>query len=175
VFPTLLELAGLPVPSDVRGLALGPYLRERRPLPERAVICDGGEELAAYRENSFVRAVELASAWTPGAAIDPGWGAYRWDGANAYAQLDDEASERSLVLRDFADLDRYLRHPIHMRAAEEPSAVEAERLRALGYLEDEPAEPAEGKTPEVAPVASENAGSPDPIPGRTRPRGAALP
>jgi arylsulfatase len=135
VLPTLLELAGLPVPRESRGLALGPFLREGRALPERSVICDGGEELVAYREGGFVRAVELARAWTPGAALDPGWGAYRWDGANAYAQLDDEASERALVLRDFESLDHYLRHPVPMLPAEAPDPAETARLRALGYLD----------------------------------------
>ena len=38
-------------------------------------------------------------------------------------------------MRDFAELDRYLRHPVPMQPAEPPDASERERLRALGYLE----------------------------------------
>ncbi len=133
--PTLLELAGLPVPAASRGIALGPFLRERHPLPERYVLCDGGEELAAYREDGFVRAVDIKGAWTAPAALEPGWGAYRWDATGSYQQIEDESAERPRVMRDFAALDRYLRHPVPMQPAEPPDAAEREGLRALGYLE----------------------------------------
>ena len=133
--PTLLELAGLPVPPESRGLALGPFLRERRALPDRYVLCDAGLELVAYRDGGFVRAVELEGAWLPGARVEPGWGAYAWSRDGSYAQLEDAAAERERVMRDFPALDRYLRHPVAMRPADPPDAAERERLRALGYLE----------------------------------------
>ena len=38
VLPTLLELAGLPVPEGLRGTALGPLLREGRPFPDRSLL-----------------------------------------------------------------------------------------------------------------------------------------
>jgi arylsulfatase A-like enzyme len=56
VMPTLLELAELPHPPGVEGIALGPLLRDRRTLPARAVFCDIGYEVGTYVADSFMLA-----------------------------------------------------------------------------------------------------------------------
>jgi arylsulfatase A-like enzyme len=55
VLPTLLELAGIEPPAGHRGIALGPFLRGGRPLPERLLLCDTGREVSAYTGEGFVR------------------------------------------------------------------------------------------------------------------------
>ena len=63
LMPTLLELAGLALPADLSGVALGPVLRGERELPDRLVYCDIGLELSAYHSDGFVRVKGGFDAW----------------------------------------------------------------------------------------------------------------
>ncbi len=136
VLPTLLELAGLPIPASARGLALGPALREGRALPDRLVLCDAGNELSAYRDGSFVRVVGIKRPWLRRApAREPEWGAYRWDADGVFAQLEDPDEERRRVDQDHRELAAYFRSAVDMEKAPPADAEDLERLRALGYLD----------------------------------------
>jgi len=75
ILPTLLDLAGLPIPADARGIALGPALRGEVAFPDRTVYCDVGEEVGAYRRDLFLRARIGASL---GDTRSGTWAAYRW-------------------------------------------------------------------------------------------------
>jgi arylsulfatase A-like enzyme len=134
VMPTLLELAGLDAPPGVRGIALGPLLRDEKPAPDRIVYCDNGSELSAYDSGTFVRVLDVRGAWVDdddgeGHGIAPFWATYRWnaDGAwvveRAGGGLDDEIQE-------------YLRKAIPMRKARSAGSDFVEHLRALGYAEE---------------------------------------
>ena len=58
VAPTLLALAGLEIPGDARGLALGELLEEGdRAFPDRVVYADVGFEASAYQGDGFTRAI----------------------------------------------------------------------------------------------------------------------
>jgi arylsulfatase A-like enzyme len=163
VLPTLLELAGLAPEEGARGIALGPFLRDGRALPERWLYCDTPKESAAYRGDGFVRVrgqVELWSAW-----------------AGGRAELEGEPPASLLVLEGFrrdapggwapagvgeADAARirdYLREHVEPAPAPPFAGDEAERLRALGYAL--PEEPAGGDEAGDAPA-------PRPSPERTR-------
>jgi arylsulfatase len=130
VLPTLLELAGLPLPGRASGIALGPYLRGGRPLPERVVYCDVGRELTAYRRDAFVRVRGTGDAWLPpetrGGAPTLSWSMYAWEGGPEWRRLPVDAALKSVV-RAYADRAEPMAEapPIEYR--------DLERLRALGY------------------------------------------
>ena len=150
VLPTLLELAGLPPAEGARGIALGSYLRNRRTLPERTLICDMGTELAAYRGDRFVRLVEVAPAlldagdlssraaggkparpiWGRVAAerTGPRWWSYAWSG---------NGSDFAMVRGDDAlpagVLDYLSATPSAISYVDPIRSDDLERLRALGY------------------------------------------
>jgi arylsulfatase A-like enzyme len=125
ILPTLLDLAGLAIPADARGIALAPALRGEAAFPDRTVFCDVGAEVGAYRSDLFLRARLGASL---GDTRSGTWTAYRWrPGGNLAAAADAEA------LR--SDIEAYARVRSPTAAAAELSTAEATRLRALGYLE----------------------------------------
>jgi len=132
VLPTLLELAGIPAPANVSGLALGPALRAGTALPERFVFTDIGAELSAYTQTGFLRVRGVAAAWLQRAdahgALAPSGVRYTWDGSGTWSEIGAQA-----VLPP--QVDRYLRTAVPMHAAAAPSDPAIERLRALGYLE----------------------------------------
>jgi arylsulfatase len=123
--PTLLELAGLPVPPDARGLALGPYLVGSRRLPERLLFCDVGDDVSAYAADRFLRA-SRADRRQPFQ-----FAARRWDGTERWEEIPSTAV-------DLARLDAYLALRHRMSPIPETlSEADRARLRALGYLDDE--------------------------------------
>jgi arylsulfatase A-like enzyme len=132
VLPTLLELAGIPAPANVSGVALGPALRAAAPLPERFVFTDIGAELSAYTQTGFLRIRGVEAAWQrradAHAALAPTATRYAWDGSSAWSELGAQA-----VLPP--QVDRYLRSAVPMQVAADPSPTEIARLQALGYLE----------------------------------------
>jgi len=128
ILPTLLELAGLPLPPEVRGIALGPALRGEAAFPERTVFCDVGSEVGAYRRDLFLRARLGPSI---GDTRSGTWQPYRW------------SADGSLAAADAADalrphIEEYTREQMPMERAAELSEAEAEHLRALGYLAPAP-------------------------------------
>lgn len=138
VMPTLLELASLPVPPDARGLALGPFLREQRPLPDRIVYCDIGRELAADRRDGFARllnvypvlldvdAIPESAGAAPPQDDAPAWLVYDWAVDGRWSRVEDEAKLAE-------EVRAYLREVTRPSFMDEPSPEDIERLRALGY------------------------------------------
>ncbi|MEN8159581.1 MAG: sulfatase [Myxococcota bacterium] len=124
VAPTLLALAGLAVPGDVRGLALGAFLERGERLPERLLFSDVGSDVTAYGEGRLLRARRSGPL-----------------GPFAYAQRRWDAGEGEPIPTrpdDLEALDAYLaesepRVPIPKGLSDADRA----RLRALGYLGDE--------------------------------------
>jgi arylsulfatase len=139
VMPTLLELAGIDPPQNLSGLALGPWLRGEVPSPDRVVYCDIGSELAAYDGDAFLRLDRLEGAWGSGGigrgSEPPVWVVYTWSDDGAWRPLPTPEGLGHPIRRRFSEIDAYARQAVPMtRAAIDPA--DAERLRALGYLED---------------------------------------
>lgn len=123
VMPTLLELAGLAVPEEVDGLALGPLLRAGSPLPERMLYCDAGHETSVYRGERVTR---MDGPPKPGMTRSTqAWASYLWQPEGSFEQID-------LAIEDLDPLREYVRNRV-TRVATSLSSEEIERLRALGY------------------------------------------
>jgi len=123
--PTLVELAGLEPLPGARGVALGPYLRAGRPVPERLLFTDVGSDVSAYGDRRFLRA-RLAGAGRPREYQE-----YRWAGDDRWTPMPSDAD-------DLRQLDAYLAEHERMRPIPETlSEDDRARLRALGYLSDE--------------------------------------
>ncbi len=124
VAPTLLDLAGLPILPNARGLPLGRLLREQAAIPDRAVFADVGREASAYQGDRFIRA-DLE-----GESIDAQH--YEWSSTREWKPV--EPSEKLRLV-----LDQYVETTSQVMAAERVDVeVERERLkhlRALGYVE----------------------------------------
>lgn len=131
VVPTLLELAGLPVPDDAPGVALGPVLRGERALPERYVYCDRGVELTAYRGDRFLRIDGMITAWQEG-ADPPSRRAtvYTWPRRGGWRRA---GAEEPLPDAAWS----YATRAVPMEIADSLDRTGRERLRALGYLHDD--------------------------------------
>jgi len=132
VLPTLLELAQIPAPASVSGIALGPALRTSAHLPERVVFTDVGVEVSAYTQAGFLQIRGVAAAWVQRAdvlhGLAPSATRYAWDGSHPWTALGTQ--------RVFSpEIDRYLRSATPMQPAEALDEQEVARLRALGYVE----------------------------------------
>jgi arylsulfatase A-like enzyme len=123
VMPTLLELAGVAVPAELDGLALGPYLRDGAPLPDRTVFCDAGHDQAAYRSDRYFR------FWLPlgTPASRASQGTFRWRPGSLPELMPQDAALARELVRYRADRKKVRYH------GESLSAEELARLRALGY------------------------------------------
>lgn len=123
VLPTLLELAGIPVPEDVRGIAIGSFLRSGSPFPQRIVFTDVGYEITAYRRDSFLRALSLEDD-------EPYRNfrgqAFRWEGDTSWSPREGDPVMRHR-------LERYASIEPDVEVADDPDEQTIERLRALGY------------------------------------------
>lgn len=128
VLPTLLELAGLEVPRDARGLALGPLLREGRGVPERVLFCDNGDEVSAYDDQGFVRTSGLEGAWEDGAEVER-VRSYSWSPGGRFSKSR-PARPAPPELQAYAE--RAI--PMDRPAPADPEALR-KRLEALGYLD----------------------------------------
>jgi arylsulfatase len=126
VLPTLLELAGLAVPEDVAGVALGPYVRSGDPLPDRILYCDDGDDVSAYRGDQFLRIEKprRRRQGEPERRVTP----YRWATDGSFAP------DRSATLDWRAPAFTYLETSVPVSPAEAPSEEMRQRLEALGYL-----------------------------------------
>jgi arylsulfatase A-like enzyme len=127
LMPTLLELVGLPVPEGARGIALGPFLRSGEPLPERTLFCDVGDDLSAYSGDRFYRKKQTKDA-KGGRSLA---GTFRWSPGVAWQRVSDDPELRRATLAYETG-----RRPMRQQGGSLAPA-EVERLRALGYLEDE--------------------------------------
>ena len=130
ILPTLLDLAGLPVPDEASGLPLGSLLAGEAELPTRTVFVDVGTQVSAYRGDRLLRAhvgkrmgnVETGS-----------WDSFRWlAGDDTHLQPEPPAPE----LR--AEIMRYLQDRAPMLSAGGLSPEKKAMLRALGYLPPAP-------------------------------------
>jgi len=128
VMPTLLELAGLEPPADADGVALGPYLREGRALPDRFVYCDRGRELSAYRGAGFLRVQGLGKDGREPTRGEPArWTRHRWLSGGSPGEGEDASPD--------PEVERYL----ETAPPTSPIALDAETkegLRRLGYVDD---------------------------------------
>jgi arylsulfatase len=143
LMPTLLQLAGVPRPPGLEGLALGALLRERAAVPPRAVFCDVGYEVGVYGPDRFLLAATseernwaLAERYQSGRAArsDTIAGAeqlslrqtFAWSGGPTWSVT---APDAQLATQ----LAAYL---VGREAAGAPLSLppaDRERLRALGY------------------------------------------
>jgi arylsulfatase len=127
VMPTLLDLAGLPLPPGLRGLALGPLVGSGRDLPDRVVFSDDGDDVSAYGIGRFVRVSQR------GREVDGetgGWTAFRWLDDGRWTPTPLDTAER-------AEIVSYLETRTPMVEADPLEPADVERLRALGYVEPE--------------------------------------
>jgi len=126
VMPTLLELAGVEVPNDVDGLALGPLLRSGASLPERLLYCDAGHETSVYRGDRITR---MGGPPSPGRTRSAqAWASYAWRSEGSFERID-------LAIEDLEPLRQYAGSRVEGVAAPSLSDEDIERLRALGYGE----------------------------------------
>ena len=144
IMPTLLELAGLPVPAGVEGIALGPILRAHVAAPQRAVFCDIGYEVGTYGPEGFLLATTaeqknwpLEFRYQSGQAdrehTVPGpdgltvTQTYRWDGGPAWSARDPDPQLATRLAAYFGGPPNVVGDPVQL------SPADRERLRSLGY------------------------------------------
>jgi arylsulfatase A-like enzyme len=121
VLPTLLDLAGIAIPPEARGLPLARFVSEERALPDRTVYCDIGRELSAYRGDSFLR-IRDANAKAP-----LRWARYRWSPGTWSRELD--PSPLPEAVRE------YMARSTPVNRLPPPDEDMKRRLEALGYAE----------------------------------------
>ena len=129
VLPTLLELAGLPVPAGVRGVALGPVLRGEASLPERVVYCDIGSQLSAYTTEGFVQIHGLEAAWGGELGANRPWRRFSWSPGAPWKLLEQGRGP----LPD--EIERYAASAEPMEHLPPPDPSLVEQLRTLGYAD----------------------------------------
>lgn len=129
VLPTLLELAGLPLPDDAAGIALGPLLQAGTTLPERHVFCDHGEQLSAYTRGGFLRIEGAGAPWRSAGGSLPAHGVrYLWKDDGSF-----ESTTTRVPLPP--EVIAYAGRATRMQLLPAPKDEQLERLRALGYAE----------------------------------------
>lgn len=132
VLPTLLDLAGIPVPEEARGIALGRVVTGDVELPERLVYCDIGARVSAYDREGFVRAHDLEGAWKrPLANRGRRWERFSWVPGEPW-KLEDWG--RGAMPQE---LFEYARVAVPMEHLPPPDPELVRQLLALGYA-DEP-------------------------------------
>jgi len=117
VAPTILELAGVPIPDGMRGVALGPALRGEAAFADRVVYCDMGTKTSAYGAGLLLQAGPAEPTWR------------HWGGGSPAAG---DADLRGRLAASLAD---YARSAVPMIPASAPEPGDVDRLRALGYLD----------------------------------------
>jgi arylsulfatase A-like enzyme len=128
VLPTLLDLAGLPVPADVRGVALGKVVRGES-MPPRVVYCDIGSQLSAYTEEGFVQIHGLEHAWGGDVGVNRPWRRFAWSPGTKWKLLEQGRGP----LPD--EVQRYVASAEPMQHLPPPDPALTEQLRALGYAD----------------------------------------
>ncbi len=126
VVPTLLALADLPPIPGLPGVDVSLPFRRGTPTPSRLVFCDLGIELVAYDRAGFTRVAHTLATWSGGAAPrEATWQHYQWTGERRR-----KGSETT-----HASIRAYLRIEPSLEPASPIMQIDAERLRALGYVE----------------------------------------
>lgn len=125
VMPTLLDLAGLPLPEDLRGVSLAGLPAQPDVWSERLLFSDAGRETSAYRGNHLFRARTTRP--------DGPWDAVPlerlgWRGAEVRPRPRGAAPDVRAQLRAYATTST----PLVRAGPASPETIE--RLRALGYL-----------------------------------------
>lgn len=133
VLPTLLDLAGLPVPEDVRGVALGPVIRGEAEVGPRWVYCDIGSQLSVYNDEGFVQILGLEGAWR-GDGLDLAhsprpYRRFAWSPGEPWTLIEQGRAPLPAALADYAD------RAVPMVELPPPDPEQLEQLRALGYLD----------------------------------------
>jgi len=133
IAPTLAELAGL-VPFEGSGVSLAPLLLGGRSLDERVIFSDTEGEAGVYTARGQVRARGSATAIKPPAELEP----LRFQAAapneeGEWRPAPVQPEDRELLMR-------YIEARVPPVAAGVMEPEHIEQLRALGYLEDDPAE-----------------------------------
>jgi arylsulfatase len=130
ILPTLLDLAGLPAPSDASGISLVPLAGKPVKRLERFVFCDNGGQLSAYRDDTFVWMAGVGNAWRrpKGPAGESKWAFFRWSPDGGWTR----AAEGAPLP---AEIGAYAAKAVAMNPLRPPTDEEIERLRALGYAE----------------------------------------
>jgi arylsulfatase A-like enzyme len=139
VAPTLLDLAGLPIPDGMRGIPLARLLRSPAPWPERFVYCDHGTQLSAYAGDGFLRVDGVVGAWQSrptGEALAGSGARFLWepDGIGKRAVGSGAARPAGRIPLPEA-VREYVANAREMRVLPPPSDEQRERLRALGYVD----------------------------------------
>ena len=130
VLPTLLDLAGLAIPDDARGVALGPIVRFEEALPARQVYCDIGSQLSAYTEQGFVQIHDLEGAWGKGLGGGaPAWERFAWKPGYPWRLLERGRGQLPDEIREYASTAE------KMDRLPPPDPAVIEQLRALGYAD----------------------------------------
>jgi arylsulfatase A-like enzyme len=133
VLPTLLDLAGLPVPADASGISLAPLAGGPEQWLERFVYCDNGGQLSAYRGDTFVWMAGVGSPWRKargeaGVPFAPSWAHFHWTSGGDWAPTGDGAPLP-------AEVGAYAEDATAMNPLPPPGEEQIEQLRALGYVD----------------------------------------
>lgn len=130
ILPTLLELAGLPIPAETSGSALGPVIRGEREIPDRFVYSDIGKEVTAYRGDELVRVTGVEGAWfperPPSMKETPLWFHYRWQDDGSWVPTKEDP-------RAQGQIRTYVEKAVPVKKTPALELEDLERLRALGY------------------------------------------
>jgi arylsulfatase A-like enzyme len=131
VLPTLLELAGLPIPAATSGSPLGPIVRGEQEIPERYVYSDIGDEVTAYRGNEVIRVTGTENAWLKEpqatASNPPLWFHYVWHKDGTWAPTTEDPTAQKTIRS-------YVETAVPIKKTPAMELQDLERLRALGYV-----------------------------------------
>lgn len=137
VAPTLLDLAGLEIPTNARGVALGRLSESDLETADRTVFADVGFETTAYKGRDFIRMI--AEGQSEGSQFS------RWSSTANWEAADSDAELRTSI-------QGYLEIPVELvrvkRLDPDRQKERLEQLRALGYVE-------EGEQEELPPEEAE--------------------
>jgi arylsulfatase A-like enzyme len=130
ILPTLLDLAGLPIPSDASGISLVSLAGKPAKRLERFVFCDNGGQLSAYRDDTFLWMVGVGHAWGEPEEREgeSKWARFRWSLGGGWSR----AAAGATVP---AEVSAYAAEAVPMNHLPPPTEEEIERLRALGYAD----------------------------------------
>ena len=125
VLPTLLELAGLPLPEEPRGVALGRVLRREQEMRKRIVYTDVGMAVSAYWGE---QSDEIQLDVQDGELMFKSWESYEWKADGTREALPPDPAMRQQI-------SAYLVRIKPMQIAPSSAEEEGEEPPALGHVE----------------------------------------